>query len=61
MSSPTKGSFSLPMRDDIALSVSGVVVIPGVGYMHIKTFEDIAGKEAVDELLRRPRIVTEYD
>jgi hypothetical protein len=58
---PQRTDFSLPMRDDIALSVGGVVVIPGCGYMHIETFKDIAGEDAYNELLRRPRVVTKYD
>jgi len=53
--------FSLPMRDDIALTVSGVVIIPGFGYLHPRTFKDIAGEEAYQELLRRPRVICEYD
>jgi hypothetical protein len=56
-----KGPIKLPMRDDIRLSVSGVVIIPGFGFIHPQCFRDIAGQEALEELLRRPRVVTEYD
>jgi len=56
-----KGLIKLPMRGDIALTVGGVVFIPGLGYMHPYSFRDMAGEEAYQELLRRPRIVCEYD
>ena len=54
-------NISLPMREDIRLTVSGVVWIPGVGWMHPQSFRDIAGEEAYQELLKRPRVVTSYD
>ena len=56
-----KGPIKLPMRDDISLTVSGVVIIPGFGFLHPSTFKDIAGEEAYQVLLRRPRVVCEYD
>jgi hypothetical protein len=56
-----KGPISLPMRDDLALTVNGVVVIPGVGYLHAECFRELAGEEAYQELLKRPRVVCEYD
>ena len=55
------GRFSLPLRDDIRLTVSGVVWIPGMGFMHSATFKDTCGNAAYRELLRRPRVVTAYD
>jgi hypothetical protein len=58
---PQITEFKLPMRDDIQLTVSGVVWIPGVGMMHPESFRDMAGEEAYQELLKRPRIVTSYD
>lgn len=58
---PQITDFSLPMRDDIQLTVSGVVWIPGVGFMHPFSFRDMAGEEAYQELLKRPRVVTSYD
>ena len=54
-------NFSLPMRDDIRLTVNGVVWIPGFAFMHPKSFIDIAGKKAYKHLLTLPRIVTSYD
>jgi len=60
-SAEIKGPITLPMREDIVLTVGGVVMIPGVGFLHYKTFIDIAGEEAYQELLRRPRVVTSYD
>ena len=56
-----KGDIKLPMRDDIRLTVNGVVWIPGVGFMHQNSFKDIAGEEAYQYLLTLPRIVTSYD
>ena len=56
-----KDPIRLPMRDDVALTVNGVVVIPGFGYLHAKCFREVAGEEAYQELLRRPRIICEYD
>jgi len=58
---PQIKSFSLPMRKDIRLTVSGVVWIPGVGFMHPKSFKDIAGEKAYQWLLTQPRVVTSYD
>ena len=56
-----KGSITLPMRDDIRLTIGGVVMIPGFGWLHPHTFRDVAGEEAYQELLRRPRVICEYD
>ena len=56
-----KEPINLPMRDDIALTVSGVVMIPGIGWFHPYSFRDMFGEEAYQELLRRPRVVCEYD
>lgn len=55
------GFITLPMRDDIRLTVGGSVLIPGFTYVHPKTFIDIAGQEAYDYLLTLPRVVCEYD
>lgn len=53
--------FRFPMRDDIRISVSGVVVVPGFGYLHPQAFIEVAGQETYDYLLALPRVVTEYD
>jgi hypothetical protein len=55
------GDFKLPMRQDIRLTVSGVVWIPGNGFMHHETFREYAGEEAYQWLLAQPRVVTPYD
>lgn len=54
-------NLKMPLRNDIRLTVGGVVWIPGVGFMHPKTFKDIAGQKAYKHLLSLPRIVTSYD
>jgi hypothetical protein len=37
------------------------ITAPDFGFIHPETFKDIAGEEAYQELLRRPRMVCEYD
>lgn len=49
------------MNPDIQLTVSGVVWIPGLGFMHPNSFREMAGEAAYEELLKRPRVVTSYD
>lgn len=56
-----KGDIKLPMRQDIRLTVNGVVWIPGMGFMHPETFKEYAGEEACQWLLKQPRVVTSYD
>lgn len=53
--------FRAPLRDDIRLTVSGVVWVPGIGFLHPETFRLCCGNAAYRELLRRPRVVTAYD
>lgn len=48
------------VRDDIRITVEGVVVVPGWGYMHPLAYRDMAGEEAYQELLAKPRVLSEY-
>lgn len=53
--------IKLPFRDDICLTISGVICIPGIGFLHPETFRGIVSEEIWQEVLRRPRITTSYD
>lgn len=48
------------LHPDVHLTVAGAVMFPG-GFMHPDSFREIMGEEAWQELLKRPRIVSEYD
>lgn len=56
-----EGDIKLPLRDDIALTVGGAIIIPGFGYMHPETFRDMVGEEVYQVVIRRPRVICEYD
>lgn len=43
----------------VHLDTNGAVVFPG-GMMHPKSFRDICGEQAYQELLARPRVQSEY-
>lgn len=43
----------------VHMDTNGVVVFPG-GCMHPFSFRDIAGEAAYQELLKRPRVQSEY-
>jgi hypothetical protein len=53
-----------PLKDGelsqaVHLDTNGVVVFPG-GWMHPFSFRDIAGEAAYQELMKRPRVQSEY-
>jgi hypothetical protein len=43
------------------MTVGGVVMMGSFGFMHPETAREIMGEEAYQEMLAKPRIVTEYD
>ena len=46
---------------DIRITIGGVVMIPGLGFLHLQTFKDVASPELYDYILSLPRVISEYD
>lgn len=54
------GDIPLPMRADIYMTEDGVVMIGKGTFIHPSTFRDVAGEEAYQELIARPRVRSPY-
>lgn len=49
------------MREDIVLTVAGVVYVPPGTFMHPEAFKWAFGQEEYDKAAARPRVITSYD
>jgi hypothetical protein len=56
---PTEPLKAGELSQAVHLDTNGVVIFPG-GMMHPYSFRDICGEEAYQELLKRPRVQSEY-
>lgn len=55
---PSEGSINI---GDIRVTMSGVVLFGGFGFMHLQTFKDIASPEQYEYVLSLPRVISAYD
>lgn len=46
---------------DIRLTIGGVIRVGNRGFIHPFSFRGLFGEEAFEEVMSRPRIVSEYD